>query len=386
MRLILVVQQFYPQRGSYSSVFENIAKRASQKGFDVTILTTRQPGQPSIERLTYATIHRFPVPHSPFLNFFVSCIALSRHVRRYLAANASRDCIIIANGDAAFGIRHPHIIRVDDQPAWVFWRRMLGSGSLISHIGRFCHCLAQYLIEYVTVGKACGLIFSSRENRELFIRSYGVGSSSYFIPRSGIDTDMFSTSSRKKESTTLLFIAMNDERERKGVSDLELALPLVFSKHPSVRLLHLGDPFKWRVPSWCRSRIDQPGKVFWRDMPRYYAQADIYVSCSRSEGFPNAILEAMAVGMPIISSDIIGIREYVHDERQGIFYTSGRPNQLVQALNRLLASKTVRVSMGCLNKKRVASLDNKTYSDSLLSFSSQVCRGINMQYNLLRRT
>lgn len=71
------------------------------------------------------------------------------------------------------------------------------------------------------------------------------------------------------------------------------------------------------------------------DVDRLYAGMDIFVLPSHREGFPRAAMEAAAVGLPIIATDIRGCREVVEPERNGVLVPVGQPSTLAAALTRL---------------------------------------------------
>jgi len=75
---------------------------------------------------------------------------------------------------------------------------------------------------------------------------------------------------------------------------------------------------------------------------KYYKAADIFVCTSRVESFPRVILEAMACDLPIVTSPVFGIKEQVRPGINGLFYTPGRPDELVAALISLLEDKSLR--------------------------------------------
>ena len=77
------------------------------------------------------------------------------------------------------------------------------------------------------------------------------------------------------------------------------------------------------------------------------AEADAFVIASRYEGFPNALLEAMGVGLPCVSADCpSGPREISRDGLDAVLFKQGDINGLVDALARMLGDKAGRVALG----------------------------------------
>jgi glycosyltransferase involved in cell wall biosynthesis len=77
------------------------------------------------------------------------------------------------------------------------------------------------------------------------------------------------------------------------------------------------------------------------DVPGRLAAADIFVLPSRSEAFPNAVLEAMAAGMPIVTSAAGGMLELVDDGRTGLLAPVGDAAALAERIVRLMGDATL---------------------------------------------
>ncbi len=87
-------------------------------------------------------------------------------------------------------------------------------------------------------------------------------------------------------------------------------------------------------------------------MPDYYNEIDIYVCASRTEGTPNPILEAMACGVPIISTDV-GIVSEVLGEKQKKFIIERTKDDLKSKLLKILKHKEVLKQLSDENLKQI---------------------------------
>jgi len=84
-----------------------------------------------------------------------------------------------------------------------------------------------------------------------------------------------------------------------------------------------------------------------------YRWANLFLFPSRHEGMPNAVLEAMASGLPVIASRIAGNEELVVDGETGLLVASEDVNAFRSALRQLLTNAAQREAMGNASRRRV---------------------------------
>jgi glycosyltransferase involved in cell wall biosynthesis len=82
------------------------------------------------------------------------------------------------------------------------------------------------------------------------------------------------------------------------------------------------------------------------DMERLYSAFDLYVLASHREGFPRAAMEAAAMGLPVVVTDIRGGRQVVDHEITGLLVAPRDPVALSEAVLRLASAPTQRAAMG----------------------------------------
>jgi len=93
------------------------------------------------------------------------------------------------------------------------------------------------------------------------------------------------------------------------------------------------------------SRIDFLGKV--KDIDKIYAQSGVFVMPSRSEGFPNALCEAMSAGCACISFDFIaGPKDIIKNSFDGVLVENGNINELAQEIDNLILDEEKRLELG----------------------------------------
>jgi glycosyltransferase involved in cell wall biosynthesis len=97
-------------------------------------------------------------------------------------------------------------------------------------------------------------------------------------------------------------------------------------------------------------RLGVAGRVNFRgyqpDPEPVLAAAHIFVLASRSEAFPRSVLEAMRAGLPVVASDVGGVREAVGHGNTGILVPPEDPQAMAAAIDRLLIAPTVRSRLG----------------------------------------
>jgi glycosyltransferase involved in cell wall biosynthesis len=203
------------------------------------------------------------------------------------------------------------IVTVDAFPgiSWTYGNRFvdLVAGTYTHTLGRATFALADRVI---------GLGEYLRED----LRRFTDDPSKIGVIPNGVDTDRYTPARRESppssgpdEPTELLYVGRLDTV--KGVPHLLRAMAKLRREPKEYRLTIVGDgSHREDYESLCESLgiAGQVGFEGWQSNVRpYYERADAFVLPSLSEGLPTVLMEAQATGLPVVSTDVGGVRELV---------------------------------------------------------------------------
>lgn len=171
-----------------------------------------------------------------------------------------------------------------------------------------------------------------------------------------------------KDTDKFTFLFVGRIVRDKGINELVEAFMRV-REGRNVRLLLVGqyednlDP----VSEETRMRIEKcedivyAGPQYGRDLLAYYAVSDSFVFPSYREGFPNTVLEAGAMGLPSIVTDINGSREIIKDGKNGMIIPPKSVETLAEAMLRMVEDKTMRKQMAENAREMIVSRFEKNF-------------------------
>jgi glycosyltransferase involved in cell wall biosynthesis len=93
------------------------------------------------------------------------------------------------------------------------------------------------------------------------------------------------------------------------------------------------------------------------DVPDLMAAADVFVLSSNHEGYPIALMEALAAGLPVVATRVGGVPEAVQEGRVGLLVDPGQPSELAEAVLQLAGDATRRLTMARAARDRGRSYD-----------------------------
>lgn len=156
----------------------------------------------------------------------------------------------------------------------------------------------------------------------------------------------------------------------KGINELCEAFERIHEHNPHTRLWLVGrfedklDPVNEKtkeIIDRSGTGIDAVGMKSGDDLLAYYAAADCFVMPSYREGFPNTVLEAGAMGLPSIVTDINGSREIIVEEENGTIIPSKDAHALYDAMLRMLTDNGWRDTMAGNARNMIADRFEQNY-------------------------
>lgn len=146
--------------------------------------------------------------------------------------------------------------------------------------------------------------------------------------------------------------------KEKSVEILVKAISMVIKESSDVKLIIIGDgPERTYMEDLVKSlglsgNIKFEGFVPYHKVPQYLAESSVFILPSRAEGTPNALLQAMAAGLPIIATKVGGIPELVKDRVEGFLIPPNDVHSLAKAIITLTTDRELAKKFGSNARKK----------------------------------
>lgn len=188
----------------------------------------------------------------------------------------------------------------------------------------------------------------------------------------GIDLDFFAFGANPPPAPPYRLLSVGRMVPKKGYDDLLTALKILDQEGLDFTLDHIGSgEEKDRIRTLCRRlglerRVRFRGTLPHEEVIDYYRRSHAFVlACKVAEngdrdGIPNVLVEAMAVGLPVISTRVSAIPELVEDGVTGTLVEPAQPGPLAQAIRKVLTSgPALEAQLRAARRKVEADFDNR---------------------------
>lgn len=232
---------------------------------------------------------------------------------------------------------------------------------------RFNFMLRSY--EKKLMERSDALIAVSKYTVNELTKLYGINKNKIHVIYNGVDVERFKPRAKRIELRSEFGLDPNKKvvlfvgrlYHRKGLETLLKAVPPVLKEFTNVKFVISGTGFKQKKESLrnlakeldVEDHVRFLGYVPDDKLPFLYSASDIFVLPAIYENFPFAILEAQATGLPVISTNVGGIPEFLVDNENGFVIEPRNPTQLTQKVLTLLQDSKLAKKMGDCGRKLI---------------------------------
>lgn len=193
----------------------------------------------------------------------------------------------------------------------------------------------------------------------------------------GVDMDRFSRrpevmeiANNLRDESKFTFVFVGRLVKDKGINELCKAYERIHNQYPNTRCWLIGpyednlDPISAesrRLIEESENGLEALGRKSGDELLAYYAAADCFVMPSYREGFPNTVMEAGALGLPSIVTDINGSREIIKEGINGMIVPPQNEDRLYQAMAVMITSNLDRKKMADNARKMISDRFEQSY-------------------------
>lgn len=376
-RILLVNYEYPPLGGGAGNATANIAREMARQGAQVLVVTSAFGGMPAREESNGFTIRRIPTirrneEKCAAWEMAVFMASACLHVP-LLARSFRPDAVIaffgIPSGPSAWlthalrGVPYVVSLRGGDVP-----------GFQPYDLARM-HRLTGWLIRFLW--QRAGAVVPNSDGLAALAKAFEPRLGYPIIPN-GADTDLFSPRTGGRAPGPVRLFFHGRVVFQKGLDTLLAGLGQISPDIPWE--LHIAGDGPQRPELEAQAAtLGIADRVMFRgwmrrpELSRVLRDMDLYVFPSRDEGMPNAVLEAMASGLPVVATRIAGSEELVVPEVTGLLTAPESASELARAISRLIGDTQTREAMGRAGRQRV--LDEYSWA-SVAARYLELCRSL----------
>jgi glycosyltransferase involved in cell wall biosynthesis len=366
-KVCMLTDRFYPDHGGGALQALRLCKELGQRGIGTLVITGHKSDLQIAEDVQGIPVIRLPQPKGegvPVLPFY------GRYLQQLVAHRREYDLI------HAHGVHH-HAY------AGFLAGRLLGKPAIVKLAGLNADtpgCIRRRRLGRLQLGMlslATRLVVTSHE---LYERTIAEGVREERVVRipNGVDTDAFRPvdAPRRRELRQELGIPTQAKvavfvgavRPVKGLDVLAEKWPAVQAAVPDLHLYLVG-PYRvsehWaldeayveRLKHLFQTSAGSKSQVYFvgqtAAVPDYLQSADLFVFPSRSEGMPNALLEAMSCGLPFVATALGCIQEIAPPEQRAFLVPGDDAEALSRAVIKLASDENARHSLGMAARREI---------------------------------
>jgi len=343
-RILLLNYEFPPIGGGGGVASKKIAMIFIENGYHVDCITTRYKGQKRMEEVDGISVYRVSIPCRnnksvasivslilfPFLSLYSACKLCMKNKYEFIKTH-------FAIPTGPLGIILSKIFKIRNI-LFIYGGDIYDPTKRYSpHNNGILHCVVQWVLNYSDI------IISDSQDIKMHAKQYYKINKQIFViplPYQKVTYQKISRELLGLEMGVKYLISVGRMVERKGYKLLLNAVSLI--KDDALRLIIVGDgPQRQELVKLAGKlglgdRVIFTGFVSEEIKFQFLAVSDIYILSSYHEGFGIVLQEAMQVGLPIITSNNGGQKDFVINGNNGIYFESGNMQDMCDKIKYLL--------------------------------------------------
>jgi glycosyltransferase involved in cell wall biosynthesis len=347
MKLNVVQMTDVTGRGGAEKVLVDLALRLDRARFNVTVVATRSTGnyQPLLDA---AGVRTLLVPRASRWESH-KMLGLVRFMRR-----------------EPVHILHTHLFGANS------WGRALGRLAgvpvIVAHEHWSSKAGREVWVDRLLYRLTDRILVPSQASKQLVMQMEGIPTRYLDVTYNGVDISQFKPGTEAATVRQELGLGPEDfvigtvgrlSADKGGQDDLLWASNELRQSHPNARLLIIGDgPLRPDLEKYATElgMLDSGAAIFTgtrNDIARLLGAMDVFVLPSHKEALPVAVLEAMAMCLPVVATRVGGVPEVVRDGSTGLLVEPADRPSLRDALARLLSDRELAYRLGTSGQARV---------------------------------
>ena len=356
-RILLINYEYPPIGGGGGNATQQTARAFARMGHQVYVLTARQGNLPATEKDGDVTIRRiFAMRRRPdrcsvfeMMAFIIAALFAAPPLARLWKIEAVLAFFTLPSAPVAWYLKRtahvPYAISLQggDVPGF-------DPGRM-----RLYHALTGGVIR--ALWRDAAVVVANSQGLATLARIHDPSATIGMIP-AGADLTGIAPKKDYRQSGPVNLLFVGRLVKQKGLDVLIAALAKM-DLAIKWRLILTGDGPEWPAIAGeaarlgLADRLDLRGWVSKDELPEIYRSGDIFVLPSRDEGMANALLEAMAAGLPVVGTRVAGTGEVVVQGETGLLVAPEDADALGAALTALIGNEDQRAAFGRAGRKRV---------------------------------
>jgi glycosyltransferase involved in cell wall biosynthesis len=339
-RVLFVIDQFSKTLGGGERTVLQLASQLPEHGFQASILTFFLDPESPARKMTTAPIYLLPLRRTCGIGGLHAAFRFRQFIMREGIAIVHT---VFESSDLFAGF----VTRASSRAKLVWSRRDMGI------LRKPKHRIAYRLM----AGIPHAVVAVSEEVRQYCVRTDGINSARVHTIYNGLNIDRFVNTGNRSLGGQRV-VSVGNIRRVKGHDVFVRAAAIIAQRFPRARFTIAGEILEQQYFQELLTLIDKLGLADRfsfeggvTDLPSFLAGADIFVLPSRSEGFSNALIEAMAASLPVVATKVGGNPEAVKDGVTGLLVSPEDPGALADALQELLSDSERSWAMGTAGRR-----------------------------------